>query len=159
MAVEETRDLRARVLRPGQPIRRSHYREDANPDSGHFGAFDMDGTLVGCGSIYPQAHPDGRDGGGPSGAWRVRGMAVEATWQRRGVGAALLAACLDHAAARGAHLIWMQARTPAAPFYRAQGFRLGGDEFEIPHLGPHLLMERALPGGTGTAGAGPAGVR
>ncbi|MCW2985645.1 MAG: acetyltransferase, family, partial [Conexibacter sp.] len=55
-------------------------------------------------------------------------------------GAALLAACLDHARAQGASRVWCNARTPARGFYERAGFVAEGAEFELPQIGPHFLM-------------------
>jgi len=63
-------------------------------------------------------------------------MAVLAHWRRRGVGAALLAAALDAARARGWSVLRLAAQTHALPFYARLGFRAEGGEYldaGIPH--------------------------
>jgi ribosomal protein S18 acetylase RimI-like enzyme len=62
----------------------------------------------------------------------------------RGLGAALLAACLDHARKQGAALVWCHARTSAVGFYVRAGFEVVGDEFVLPEIGPHFLMWKVL---------------
>jgi GNAT superfamily N-acetyltransferase len=133
------RPLRQRLLRPGQAAEELVYPGDALPGARHFAAV-LDGSTVGIASVSPEPVPGSPD----PGAWRVRGMATMPEHRERGVGAALLDACLEHAAAQGGRLAWCNARTPAAGFYARFGFAAQGGEFELPGIGPHLLMTRAL---------------
>ena len=55
----------------------------------------------------------------------------------------MLAALLEHAESHGALRLWCNARTPARSFYERAGFRVVSDEFELPGIGPHVVMERA----------------
>jgi predicted GNAT family N-acyltransferase len=67
-----------------------------------------------------------------------------------GAGAALLRAALTHAVLGGAEVVWCNARTSVAGFYRKHGFRTLGEEFEMPGIGPHFFMywtSEALPEG------------
>ena len=68
ISTAETRPLRHRVLRPGQPFGQTAYPRDDHPETMHFGAFDGD-RLVGVVSIYREARPDRRTGrrGGSAG--------------------------------------------------------------------------------------------
>jgi len=77
---------------------------------------------------------------GDSGEWRVRGMATAP--QARG--AAPAPQCSRHcspvpAPRAPAHLV--QRRTPARSLYERAGMRAVSDEFEIPPIGPHFVME------------------
>jgi hypothetical protein len=54
----------------------------------------------------------------------------------------VLDALVGHALDRGATRIWCNARTPARAFYERGGFRVASDEFELPEIGPHYVMER-----------------
>jgi GNAT superfamily N-acetyltransferase len=137
--VADVRPLRARLLRPGQPPGELVYEGDALPGARHLIARDG-GREVGIASVSPEPAP-GHDG---APAWRVRGMATVPEARGRGVGEALLRACLEHAARQGGALAWCNARTPAKGFYARFGFRVEGEEFELPGIGPHLLMTRAL---------------
>jgi predicted GNAT family N-acyltransferase len=40
--------------------------------------------------------------------------------------------------------VWCNARTPARAFYERAGFRTVSDEFELPEIGPHYVMELRL---------------
>lgn len=68
-------------------------------------------------------------------------MATAAHARGRGAGAAVLDALVRHAAARGATRVWCNARTPARSLYERAGFTVVSDEFELPEIGPHFVME------------------
>ena len=147
---EEIRPLRHAVLRPGLPLRASVYSDDDRAT--HIGAWD-DGSLVGCATVFLDpwegsdavpAEPD---------AWRLRGMAVDPSRHRTGVGRLVLTGVVDAAWAGGAPLLWANARTTALPFYEANGWVVVGEEFitadtGIPHK-PIVLNRPASPVGPG----------
>jgi GNAT superfamily N-acetyltransferase len=125
----DTRPLRQAVLRPHQTIEDliAHEPEDAYA----VGVFDGD-ELIAVGFVGPEGEPR---------AWRVRGMATAPAARGRGAGAAVLTALVDHAREQGATRIWCNARTPARSLYERGGFRAVSDEFELPQIGPHFVME------------------
>jgi GNAT superfamily N-acetyltransferase len=144
--IDEIFPLRHAVLRPGRPVSYSVYSEDAG--AVHIGAWD-DGMLVGCATVFPDPWPGGDAAGAPAAAydaWRLRGMAVDPSRRRTGVGAAVLAAAVDAARAAGAPMIWANARTTALSFYAAQGWQVAGSEFVTPDTGlPHFPITLPLP--------------
>jgi GNAT superfamily N-acetyltransferase len=95
------------------------------------GAFDR-ATLIGVGFIAPD--------GGP-GSWRIRGMATPHEARGKGAGTAILDALVRHAVGEGASRVWCNARTPALSLYERAGFLPVSAEFELPHIGPHVVME------------------
>jgi ribosomal protein S18 acetylase RimI-like enzyme len=126
----QTRPLRHAILRPHEPLESLASHEP--PDAFAVGAFDGD-ALVAVGFIAPD---------GPPGSWRVRGMATAPEWRARRIGRAVLEALLAHAAAHGASRVWCNVRTPARTLYERAGFRVDSAEFELPDIGPHVVMER-----------------
>lgn len=136
---EATHVLRMTVLRPSQPPSEVVYPGDDDPRTVHFGAF-LDGELVGIASLYAEARVDGSEPG-----WRLRGMATDPRARRRGVGRALLDACIGHVTAEGGGELWCNARLVAVSFYAAGGFEVVSERFEIPGIGPHVVMRRLLP--------------
>jgi ribosomal protein S18 acetylase RimI-like enzyme len=99
-----------------------------------FGAYEGD-ALVAVGLVGPE--------GGP-GAWRVRGMATVPEARGGGAGTAVLSALVEHAAAHGATRIWCNARIGARSLYERAGFRVISEQFDIPEIGPHYVMELTL---------------
>jgi GNAT superfamily N-acetyltransferase len=133
--VEETFPLRQAVLRPGRPATASVYAED--PSAVHVGAWEGD-KLVGCATFFPDPWAGGPDDPPEPAAWRLRGMAVDPSRQRGGVGRRVLAAGVEAAHAAGAPLLWANARTTALPFYESQGWQVAGPEFITADTGlPH----------------------
>ncbi|HET6689229.1 MAG TPA: GNAT family N-acetyltransferase [Miltoncostaeaceae bacterium] len=138
----DTHALRERVLRPGQTPQELAYPGDAHPDALHAAVRDpaVTGTIVGVATVAPEGHPaDPRPGD-----WRLRGMATAPEVRGRGIGGALLAACLDHARARGGRRVWCNARVSAEGFYLGAGLVPEGGGFDIPGLGEHVVMAVSL---------------
>lgn len=129
--VAQTRQLRQTILRPHQTIEQMAANEPA--DAFAVGAFDRD-RLVAVGLVGPVGDP---------GAWRVRGMATVPNARGLGAGSAVLDALLRHAISEGATRVWCNARTAARSLYERAGFRAVSDEFEVPEIGPHFVMEFA----------------
>jgi len=129
----QSRSLRKTVLRPHESLE----EVAAHEPEGAFavGAFDGE-ELLAVGLVAPDGEP---------GAWRVRGMATAPHARRRGAGTAVLDALLGHAVEHGARRVWCNARTPARSLYERAGFRAISDEFELPRIGPHFVMERRTP--------------
>ena len=132
----ETIAIRWPVLRPGFPRESAIFAGDELATAKHFGAFDGD-TLVGVASIYLAPLPERAD---VLPAWQLRGMATLPEVRGRSFGCALLDACVAHARAGRAALLWCNARTSAAAFYSKHGWQILGDEFDIPTVGPHFRM-------------------
>lgn len=149
---EQTRPLRAEILRPGQDPETLVLYGDDIPGSFHAGAFEG-GALVCTATVYPEPMPvaPGADPGpgprpalDPSNAFRLRGMATKQHLQGRGYGRAVLERCIEHVRASGAEVLWCNARTGALGFYQRLGFETVGDEFEIEGIGPHFVMWKAV---------------
>lgn len=137
----DIRPLRHRILRPGRPFAETGYAGDVDPATVHFAAFAGE-RVVGAASLYREDRPGTSFGGA---GWRLRGMATDPGARGKGHGRDLVAACVDHVAASGGGEVWCNARSGAIPFYRAAGFEPVGDEFEIPGIGPHVVMRRTVP--------------
>jgi len=101
------------------------------------------GKLIAVGFVGPE---------GGLGAWRVRGMATAPQARGKGAGTGVLDALLGHASARGASLVWCHARTAALSLYERAGFRKISEEFEIPEIGRHFVMELRMREWCRTAG-------
>ncbi len=130
--IARTRPLRRAILRPhdSEETVASHEPDDAFA----LGAFQAE-ELIAVGFIAPD---------GPTSSWRIRGMATVERARGEGVGGAVLAGLVEHARAAGATRIWCNARTPARAFYERAGFHTVSEQFEIPGIGPHFVMELSL---------------
>ncbi|MBC1446463.1 GNAT family N-acetyltransferase [Listeria welshimeri] len=140
---EETQDIRHRVLRPEQSESNAIYPNDDLERTFHLGAFEND-VLLGVASFYPEKsavimnHTQ----------YRIRGVATERRMRLKGLGTALLAEGEAKIWARGAEIIWCNARIVAVGFYEKHGYRKVGKSFVIPGIGEHYLMTKSNPNKT-----------
>ena len=139
--------LRTRVLRPHWTDRLATFPED---DTAVHLAAHLDGAVVAVATVYPEAPPEALRGEIPAeaylpgAAWRLRGMASGERVRGAGYGAAVLTGCLREIGASGGTHLWCNARLGAAAFYRAHGLEAVGPEFDLPEIGPHVVMWRAV---------------
>lgn len=140
--------LRRSVLRPDAPPHLLARPGDQDPDTGHYGAFDDSGTLVGIASVFrapaPGEYAPLHAALAGSGAWQLRGMATAPLARGRGHGARVLEACITHARDRGGEVFWCHARIGARGFYEKCGLCAAGDVYEIAGIGPHVWMWRVI---------------
>ena len=137
---DEIFPLRHAVLRPGKPESASVYPDDDT--AVHIGAWEG-GTLVGCATVFPDPWKGSHDWPADDAAWRLRGMAVDPSRHRTGVGRSVLAAVVEAAVEGGAPILWANARSTALAFYEANGWVVAGEEFLTADTGlPHKPIVR-----------------
>ncbi|MFK5956574.1 MAG: GNAT family N-acetyltransferase [Planctomycetota bacterium] len=130
---QRTWHVRHRNLRQGQPFETVDYGEiDRVSDTIHM-VLTADEKEVGCATIMKEQ----RDGGFE---YRIRGMAVDEAYRGLGFGRRLMECCQDLAREQATGL-WCNARNIAIPAYVACGFKQVGEEFDIPNIGPHYVLE------------------
>jgi GNAT superfamily N-acetyltransferase len=133
------RPLRMAVLRPGAPPDRPMHAAEYAPETVHVAAL-RDREVLAVGSVMPDPHPhEPRPGD-----WRLRGMATRTELRGAGLGARVLAACELAAREHGATRLWCNARTAARSLYERAGMHVEGEQFEIPGIGPHVVMSKLL---------------
>lgn len=130
--IEEIVNLRHAVLRAGLPRSDAYFPGDRESTTVHLAA-KREGIVIGCATVLLNEWS-----GQP--ACQLRGMAIDAAYQRNGIGAKLLAEVHRVAREKGVDLIWANARKPAAAFYVKHGWQIASEEFEIPSAGPHYKM-------------------
>jgi len=140
---EDTWELRHRVLRPHQTLADCDYPGDRDPANFHLGVLDTarsPSVVVCIGTFHAEADPTlpGLH------HYRLRGMATEPALRGRGLGAMLLRDAFARLRERGADRLWCHAREGAIAFYTSLGFTAHGAPFEVPGIGPHLLMSLPL---------------
>jgi GNAT superfamily N-acetyltransferase len=138
LEAHEVCELRRLILRPHQSASDCSHASDRAPGTLHVGAT-IAGHLASIATILREpleGDPSDED-------WRVRGMATLPEAHGLGLGGMVLRPCIEHAEAKGARLIWCNARSPAVGFYQRFGFEVRGDEFQLPDIGPHYVMIRS----------------
>jgi GNAT superfamily N-acetyltransferase len=137
-ANDEILDLRHRILRAGLPRDTARFAGDEDAETRHLAAVDGGGRIIGCLSLLLRPWQD-------QPAWQLRGMAVDADEQRRGVGRSLLTAAEREVLGDGRlRLIWCNARESAIGFYQKGGWQIASEPFIIAVAGVHRRMTRRL---------------
>ena len=136
VSVEQIVVLRSEVLWPGREL----LRFEGDDAAWHFGAFVHDGSKeernIGCLTLLEVPWVG-------QAALQLRGMAIAADWQGKGIGTALLK---EAARFIESHQVasqlgwWCNARVKAIPFYERNGWQVASEEFEIAGAGPHHKM-------------------
>jgi GNAT superfamily N-acetyltransferase len=120
----QTYALRHAVLWPDKP---PAYVQLPDDDEGqHFGAR-VGGEVRAVISLFV----------GADGVARFRKFATDPAWQGRGLGTALLHHVMSVAQAKGAHVLWCDARQSTLAFYQRFGLAPEGDVFykgDIPYV-------------------------
>lgn len=145
--VAVVRRLRAEILRPGLQAGAVIWPGDDAPGALHAAVL-QEGAPVAVASTMREGYPPDP---GPA-DWRIRGMATLASARGRGLGATLVAFCIEHAREADGERVWCNARLAARTLYERAGLEVVGERFEIAGIGPHLLMCMRL-GPRGPAGA------
>jgi predicted GNAT family N-acyltransferase len=140
ISAAETYDLRHCILRPHQPISECAYPYDTALGALHIGGF-LNGQLIGIGSILP----DAREHATQPISWRIRSMAVLEDARGTGVGGKILQALIDYASSQQLPAeIWCNGRANVKGFYERFGFVQEGDLFDLPAIGPHVLLVKTF---------------
>lgn len=135
----ETIIVRHPVLRPGRPIESCHFDGDDLLSTSHFGLF-LENQLAGVISAFKAQNKLFSE----ENQYQIRGMAVLSEFQKKGFGEALLEYCENEIRLKSGNLIWFNARETAIGFYEKSGYEILGDPFEIPDVGPHYILFKAI---------------
>lgn len=139
---ELTHGLRHRVLRPHQTLAEMDYDGDEDATTLHLAAFCPASAAEPAGVVtFNRA---GLPIDPRPGDYRLRGMAVDAAWQGRGVGKALVLHGLQAVGEAGGRRVWCNARLTATGFYERLGMHAVGQTFDIAGIGGHIRMLRSV---------------
>lgn len=126
--------LRNRILR--EPLGLSLTTLDMNDEISqrHFGIFGDGNQLIGC--VVVQNQPDPK-------CAKLRQMAIDLCYQRRGFGSFLLKETESWCHVQGIENLIVHARETAINFYSNMGFRVSSNIF-IDVTIPHVKMTKAI---------------
>ncbi len=136
---ELTYPLRHLVLRQGYPIETCYFQGDDLKDTFHFALF-IQNEIRCILSYYQAEHPSLKK----TNSFQLRGMATHPDWQGKGLGREIIIQTLPMMKEKGAEFIWCNARVSAQGFYQKLSFQTFGEIFDIPTVGPHLVMYRSI---------------
>lgn len=130
---EDTYQIRENELRINIDLP-SQFTGDFEKKTFHFGLFE-DKKLVSIVSFMKNNHNalEGEQ-------YQLRGMATLGAFQNKGYGKKLLVKTEEFLKDKKVTIIWCNARVIALDFYQKQGFRIIGNEFDIPQIGGHFVM-------------------
>jgi predicted GNAT family N-acyltransferase len=136
---KDTYEIRHKILRPHRPIEDTHFLADNDEMTFHLGAY-VDDKLVSVASFYMDNHPNIE---APY-QFRLRGMATLDEFRGQGMSSALLRTAFPLIKKNHVSTVWCNARVSAIGFYEKVGFKTLGNEFDIPDVGPHVLMMKII---------------
>ncbi len=131
--------VRHPVLRYGKPIESCHFEGDDLPTTSHFGLY-FEKQLVAIISSFKVQNKLFSE----ENQYQIRGMAVLDEFQKKGFGEALLNYCENEIKLKKGNLIWFNARKTAVGFYKKSDYKILGDRFEIPDVGPHYILFKTI---------------
>ncbi len=135
----DTRSIRHQVLRPDLGIDSCVFPHDDDDQTFHLGAF-IDNKLVSIASFYFEVNETFDD----ENQYRLRGMATLPEFRQKGLSSELLKMAFPIIKQNFCTLLWCNARTSASGYYHKVGFEKIGEEFDIPEIGPHILMYKPI---------------
>ena len=136
---KKVRPLRHSELRKGQDFSTTSYLKDYEEDTFHMACI-VDDKIVTCATFYPEKSIKIKS----DNTYRLRGMATDSSFQRKGYATGLMNESFKELKNRDCDMVWCNARLVAVDFYKSVGFKITGDLFDIAGIGPHYYMYKEL---------------
>ena len=136
---EKIRHLRHSELRKGQDFSTTSYIEDYEAGTFHIACI-VNEKIVTCASYYPEKSMKIKS----NNAYRLRGMATDSQFQRKGYARNLMLESFKELKKRDCDMLWCNARLVAVNFYKSVGFKIIGELFDIDAIGPHYYMYKEI---------------
>ena len=136
---ERIRPLRHSELRKGQDFSTTSYLKDYELDTFHMACI-VDDKTVTCATFYPEKSTKIKT----ENAYRLRGMATDSRFTRKGYASNLMAESFKELKKRDCDMVWCNARLVAVDFYKSVGFKITGELFDIEGIGPHYYMYKEI---------------
>lgn len=141
ITINKVLELRQKNLKPFLTLAECKNSEDDNVLTKHFGIF-YNNNCVSVATVFPESHKDFQCGN----PYRLRGMATDSQFRGQGFGSILLMHAFDYLKDIKCDLLWCNARLKALNFYKQNGFHAQSEIFELPQIGPHIVMyKRIIP--------------
>ena len=139
VAAKDIRPLRNLVLRPNLPIETTYYDLDNDIETFHLASI-MDNTIISIGTFYPENDIELQTKNG----YRLRGMATHPKFRRKSAATKLMKESFVLLKEKKCDVLWCNARLVAVEFYKTLGFKITGEIFDIPSIGPHYKMYKSV---------------
>ena len=139
VASEKIRPLRHVELRKGRPFSTTSYLKDYEEETFHMACI-VDDKIVTCATFYPERSINIKS----DNAYRLRGMATDFNFQRKGYASNLMVSAFEELTKRDCDMVWCNARLVAVDFYKSIGFKISGNLFNIEGIGAHYYMDKEI---------------
>jgi len=136
---KKIRSLRHVELRKGQDFSTTSYLKDDEESTFHMACI-VDDKIVTCATFYPEKSIKIKS----DNAYRLRGMATDSKFQRKGYASDLIEESFKELKNRDCDMVWCNARLVAVDFYKSSGFKITGEIFDIAEIGPHYYMYKEI---------------
>lgn len=136
---EKIRPLRHSELRKGQDFSTTSYLKDYEEGTFHI-ACTVDDKIITCATFYAEKSMKIKS----NKAYRLRGMATDSQFQRKGYARNLMLESFKELKKRDCDILWCNARLLAVNFYKSVGFKIIGELFDIEAIGPHYYMYKEI---------------
>ena len=140
VAADKVRALRHSELRKGKDFSTTSYLKDYEEDTFHMACI-VDEKIVTCATFYPETSSKIKS----DNTYRLRGMATDSSFQRKGYATDLMSESFKELKNRDCDMVWCNARLVAVDFYKSSGFKITGEIFDIAEIGPHYYMYKEIP--------------
>ncbi len=134
---DKIRPLRHKELRKGKDFSTTSYLKDYEKSTFHMACI-VDNKIVTCATFYPERSSKIKS----NNTYRLRGMATDSDFQRKGYASDLMAESFQELTRRDCDIVWCNARLVAVDFYKSVGFKISGELFDIEEIGPHYYMHK-----------------
>ena len=135
----DTFPVRSSVLRQGKPIETCSFLGDDAVDTTHFGLY-FENNIIGVASVFTSNNENFDN----KTQLQLRGMAILKEFQSTGFGKLLIEEIFSFIESTQVELLWFNARESAVAFYKKSGYEVLGSQFEIPDVGPHYILFKAI---------------
>lgn len=135
----KTRTIRSEILRPGQDLSTCIYPHDEDKSTFHLAAY-FESNQACIVSFYRESNPLFSE----NFQYRFRGMATLEKYRNKGLASSLLQFAFKRLKEKNVDLVWCNARINAINLYLKLNMEICSEEFEIPGIGPHLLLKLNL---------------
>ena len=136
---EKIRPLRHSELRKGQDFSTTSYLKDYEEGTFHMACI-VDDEIVTCATFYAEKSMKVQS----NNAYRLRGMATDSQFQRKGYASDLMEESFKELKKRDCDMLWCNARLGAVNFYKSVGFKIIGELFDIEAIGPHYYLYKEI---------------
>lgn len=137
---EDLFPIRHTVLWQHRAIENCGIEPDYLDSTFHIGAIDESGEIVGTSTFIQEQHAEFDN----KNQYRLRAMATSPSIRGNGIGKAIIEFAITELAKRRVELLWCDARIKACGFYENLDFKIKGEIYEVPEIGPHKLMYKEI---------------